>query len=153
MSLRLVNWNVEWAKPSSPRGAEVLRRVHGHVPEVVCLTETHDGLLSQEGHTICSRPDYGYALKEDRGRSCSGQGNLGIRSMTWESIRCRPDGSCPASHRRQWARSPLSGSVFPGSAHGLRLDASWNARCSGRTTNSTWPVSRKFSNGRLRSVC
>ena len=49
MSLRLVNWNVEWAKPSSPRGAEILRRVHGHVPEVVCLTETHDGLLSQQG--------------------------------------------------------------------------------------------------------
>ena len=66
MSLRLVNWNVEWAKPSSPRGAEVLRRVHGHVPEVVCLTETHDGLLSQEGHMICSQPDYGYTLKEDR---------------------------------------------------------------------------------------
>ena len=38
MSLRLVNWNVEWAKPESPRGAEVLRRVHGHVPEFVCLT-------------------------------------------------------------------------------------------------------------------
>ena len=66
MSLRLVNWNVEWATPSSPRGAEVLRHVHGHVPEVVCLTETHDGLLSQEGHTICSQPDYGYTLKEDR---------------------------------------------------------------------------------------
>ena len=66
MSLRLVNWNVEWAKPSSPRGTEVLRRVHGHVPGVVCLTETHDGLLSQEGHTICSQPDYGYTLKEDR---------------------------------------------------------------------------------------
>ena len=66
MSLTLVNWNVEWAKPASPRGAEVLRRVYGHVPEVVCLTETHDGLLSQDGHTICSQPDYGYTLKEDR---------------------------------------------------------------------------------------
>ena len=66
MSLRLVNWNVEWAKPSSPRGAEVLRLVHGHFPGVVCLTETHDGLLSQEGHTIGSQPDYGYTLKEDR---------------------------------------------------------------------------------------
>ena len=66
MSLRLVNWNVEWAKPASPRGAEVLRRVHGHVPEVVCLTETHDELLSQGGHTICSQPGCGYTLKEDR---------------------------------------------------------------------------------------
>ena len=66
MSLRLVNWNVEWAKPESPRGAEVLSRVHGHVPELVCLTETYDGLLSHNGHTICSQPDYGYTLKEDR---------------------------------------------------------------------------------------
>ena len=63
MSLTLVNWNVEWAKPASPRGAEVLRRIHGHVPEVVCLTEPHDGLLSQGGHTICSQPDYGYTVK------------------------------------------------------------------------------------------
>ena len=66
MSLRLVNWNDEWAKPESPRGAEVLRRVHGHVPELVCLTKTYDGLLSHNGHTICSQPDYGYTLKEDR---------------------------------------------------------------------------------------
>ena len=35
-------------------------------PEVVCLTETHNGLLSQHGHAICSQPDYGYTVKEDR---------------------------------------------------------------------------------------
>ena len=66
MSLTLVNWNVEWAKPASPRGAEILRRVDEHAPEVVCLTETHDGLLSHDGHTIRSQPDYGYTVKDDR---------------------------------------------------------------------------------------
>ncbi len=66
MSLKLVNWNVEWVTPRSPRRDEVLHRIHGHAPEIVCLTETHDGLLSQDGHTICSQPDYGYAIREGR---------------------------------------------------------------------------------------
>ena len=144
MSLRLVNWNVEWAKPESPRGADVLRRVHGHVPELVCLTETYDGLLSHNGHTICSQPDYGYTLKEDRRKVMLWSMEPWDRSMTSGSIRCRPDDSCPESHRRQWARLPLSGSAFHGSAHGLRLDASWSARCSGRTMKCTWTVSPKF---------
>ena len=29
--------------------------------------------------------------------------------------------------------------------HGLRPDASWNPRCSGKTMNNIWPVSPKFS--------
>ena len=66
MSLRVVNWNVEWATPSSWRTTEILSRLAQHVPELVCLTETHDGLLSQHGHAICSQPDYGYTVKEDR---------------------------------------------------------------------------------------
>ena len=66
MSLRVVNWNVEWATPRSWRTTEILSRLYRHAPEVVCLTETHDGLLSQHGHTICSQPDYGYTVKEDR---------------------------------------------------------------------------------------
>ena len=66
MSLKLVNWNVEWATPRSSRRAEILRRIQGHDPEIVCLTETHTGLLSQDGHAICSQPDYGYPLKDGR---------------------------------------------------------------------------------------
>ena len=66
MSLRLVNWNVEWATPTSQRSAEILRRINQHAPEVICLTETHTGLLSQAGHTICSQPDYGYSIREVR---------------------------------------------------------------------------------------
>ena len=64
--MRLVNWNVQWAAPGSMRSAEILRRVHGYAPEVVCLTEAHGGLLSYDGHVISSQPDYGYTIKEDR---------------------------------------------------------------------------------------
>ena len=36
------------------------------IPEIVCLTETHDELLSRHGHTICSQPDYGYTVRPNR---------------------------------------------------------------------------------------
>ena len=64
--MKLVNWNVEWATSRSSRRAEILRRIQRHDPEVICLTETHTGLLSQGGHTICSQPDYGYPIKDGR---------------------------------------------------------------------------------------
>ena len=57
MSLRIVNWNVERAKPRSKDTPEILRRIDHHSPEVVCLTETHPRLLSREGHGICSQGD------------------------------------------------------------------------------------------------
>ena len=64
--MKLVNWNVQWATSRSLRRAEILRRIQRHDPEVICLTETHTGLLSQGGHTICSQPDYGYPIKDGR---------------------------------------------------------------------------------------
>ena len=66
MSLTVATWNVEWATPRSRRTAEILRRIDQHAPDVVCVTETHNKLLSRDGHTICSRPDCGYAIKEHR---------------------------------------------------------------------------------------
>ncbi len=66
MSLRLVNWNVEWATPNSRRTPEIVSRIDRHAPEVACLTEIHVGLLSQRWHIICSQPDYGYRVKEGR---------------------------------------------------------------------------------------
>ncbi len=64
MSLRLVNWNVEWAKPQHT--PEILRRIDHHNAEVVCLTETDLGLLTRKGYAICSRADAGYGIKEGR---------------------------------------------------------------------------------------
>ena len=66
MSLSIVNWNVEFATTRSWRTPEILSRIDRHDPETVCLTETHDELLPQHGHTICSQPDYGYGLKKNR---------------------------------------------------------------------------------------
>ena len=66
MSLSVATWNVQWATPNSRRTAEILGRIDRHAPEVVCLTETHDGLLPRHGHTLCSQPDYGYTLKDHR---------------------------------------------------------------------------------------
>ena len=66
MSLRLINWNVEWATPGSRKTAGILNRIDRHSPGIVCLTETHAGLLSRDGHTICSQPDYGYPVTEGR---------------------------------------------------------------------------------------
>ena len=66
MALRLVNWNVEWATPRSRRTPEILSRIGRHAPEVICLTETHERLLSGDGYTICSQADYGYGRREGR---------------------------------------------------------------------------------------
>ena len=66
MSLSLVNWNVEWATPRSPRAPEILRRIRSRSPEVVCLTETHERLLCRDGYAICSQADAGYGIKEYR---------------------------------------------------------------------------------------
>ena len=66
MTMSLVNWNVQWATPRSKRTPEIRKRVDSHSPDVVCLTETHTGLLSPGGHVICSQPDYGYKGRENR---------------------------------------------------------------------------------------
>ena len=84
----MVNWNVQWATPRSRRNGEILRRIDQSAPEVVCLTETDDRLLSRGGHTISSRPDYGYPLTEGRRKIVLWSGepweridDLGIESM------------------------------------------------------------------------
>ncbi len=66
MSLRLVNWNVAWATRRSPRLAELRNRTEEHDPEIICLTETYDTMLSDGGHSIYSQADYGYPIKQGR---------------------------------------------------------------------------------------
>ena len=66
MAATLVNWNVEWATPRSRRSPEILNRIEQHSPEIICLTETHNRLLLKGGHSIFSRVDYGYRVREER---------------------------------------------------------------------------------------
>ena len=55
----MVNWYVEWAMPRSwSRRNEILRRIERHGSDLVCVTESDVGLLSDKaGHTIHSQPD------------------------------------------------------------------------------------------------
>ena len=62
----LINWNVQWATPTSPRGVEIRRRIAEHDPDIVCATETHPDLLSPMSYAISSESDYGYGVKESR---------------------------------------------------------------------------------------
>ena len=69
LSMKLVNWNVEWATPGGRRSPEILERIRQHDPEVICLTETDVGLLDWEqlqGHVVFSQADYGYTVREKR---------------------------------------------------------------------------------------
>ena len=64
--VRVVNWNVQWATPRSARTLEILRRIDALAPEIVCLTEADEWLLSRDGYTITAQADYGYADKGNR---------------------------------------------------------------------------------------
>ena len=68
-SLSIVTWNTEWAAPRSKRTPELLRRIDERAPDVVCLTEAHEGLLAATGHTIAAQSDYGYAAPQSRRRA------------------------------------------------------------------------------------
>ena len=67
MTLKLINWNVQWATPRSRRAPQILERIAAHTPEIVCLTEANVDLFSSQGHVISAGSDYGYGTdKPDR---------------------------------------------------------------------------------------
>ena len=58
-SLRLVNWNVEWASAHTARGQTIQERIAATRPQVVCLTESHVNFFST-GHVATADANYGY---------------------------------------------------------------------------------------------
>lgn len=66
MPTTVLNWNVEWARPSTPRGEELLRRISELRPQVVCLTEAYTDFLPRDGHLLPAAADYGYRAPEGR---------------------------------------------------------------------------------------
>lgn len=62
----LLNWNVEWLKPSSKHFAAAQHRILEPNPDIICLTEARASVLPENGHLIDSEPDYGYPIKADR---------------------------------------------------------------------------------------
>lgn len=65
-TMRVLTWNVEWATSRSWRAPEIVNRINGYDPEVVCLTEADTGLLPEFGHSIGSQADYGYSVGKRR---------------------------------------------------------------------------------------
>ena len=67
MALNVVNWNVQWATPRSERSPEILRRIGGRWPEIVCLTETDCALLSEcGGYFVSAQPYWGQPVVNTR---------------------------------------------------------------------------------------
>ncbi len=65
-TLRLLNWNLEWAKPNSKRGRILLDTIVSQKPDIICITEGYLDLLPVDGHLITSTADYGYKLVQGR---------------------------------------------------------------------------------------
>jgi len=65
MTIRILNWNVEWATKTSPKGKELLRRISEAGPDVICLTEAHTDFLpeSETDQLTTSSEDCGYEAK------------------------------------------------------------------------------------------
>lgn len=66
MAIRVLVWNVEWARTRSGRGREIRRRIEEETADVVCVTEGFAEVLPESGHLIDSDPDYGYRVHEGR---------------------------------------------------------------------------------------
>ena len=65
--MRVLNWNVMWASPASPRGLELLSRIRAFNPDVAFLTETTLPFLDAlGGFALCADADYGYLAPPHR---------------------------------------------------------------------------------------
>ena len=65
-TLRLVNWNVEWATLRSRRGKILRQTIEALAPDILCITEGYTNFPPDSGHLITSQADYGYPLKAGR---------------------------------------------------------------------------------------
>ena len=66
MPTTVVNWNVAWARPDTPRAGVLRRRIADVEPDVVCITEGYTEFFSTDGHVITSGADYGYRAPKGR---------------------------------------------------------------------------------------
>lgn len=58
-TVRIVNWNLEWAKGNTPKGRAIQDRIAEIQPNVACLTQSHTNFYAT-GSVITSDADYGY---------------------------------------------------------------------------------------------
>ena len=150
MSRKLVNWNVNWATPRSKRSPEILDRINQHSPEIVCLTETHAGLL-QGGHAICAGPDYGNGRQKTRRKVM-----LWSREP-WEHVDDIGDERLPPGRfisgvtRTSPGELTAVGVCIPWSGSGPERDTAANAGERGKTTRSISSVLPRSSRAHPRT--
>ena len=58
--MRILNWNIEWASPTSSRGRRIKEIVASTNPDLICFTEATAPMLPESGYSIESDADYGY---------------------------------------------------------------------------------------------
>ncbi len=61
-SVRVGTWNVEWAKPGTPKGKRVEPILAAPNCDVLCVTEGDAGILPKGGHVIDAGTDWGYPI-------------------------------------------------------------------------------------------
>ena len=92
MPIKLLNWNLEWAKRGTARGERIAQIIENHDPAIACVTETYEDYFAT-GHTITSTPDYGYPLKTGRRKvmlwSREGKGGQKPNWLKWKISRRR----------------------------------------------------------------
>lgn len=57
--MRIITWNVNWARPDGNREGLIKKVTSEFEPEVACITEGHKEIFT-EGYSIFSDADYGY---------------------------------------------------------------------------------------------
>ena len=68
MSIRLLTWNLERKKPTTPTGRSGVEFLFGQFPDVMVLTEARTAFPAREGYTVWSRPMHHRHLGEDERR-------------------------------------------------------------------------------------
>ena len=64
--MRVLTWNLEWARPSGVRSAQARRQINALDPDLMALTEVHLASLPDDANTIWAEADYGYKGPADR---------------------------------------------------------------------------------------
>ncbi len=59
-TMRLLVWNLEWARPNTTKGRIIQSLLDEWKPDVAVLTETAGGWFGGSGHTALSAAGYGY---------------------------------------------------------------------------------------------
>ena len=58
--MKILNWNINWARPDSIKGRKIQEIIKYFDPDLVCLTETYIDFYLPNRYSVFSEDDYGY---------------------------------------------------------------------------------------------